>query len=70
MWGVINFGRLVFWYVWGISQKKCSKNYCVALADDWPSDLLRGKLIEIIVKLEVACYKKKARQNLEYKLFT
>ena len=26
--------------------------------------------IEIVVNLEVACYKKKARQNLEYKVFT
>ena len=26
--------------------------------------------IEIVVNLETACYKKKARQNLEYKVFT
>ena len=28
------------------------------------------KPIEIVVNLEVECYKKKARQNLEYKVFT
>ena len=63
MWGVINCGRLVCWYMWCVVDfpEKCSKNNCVALADGWPSDLLHGKLIEIIVKLEVACYKKKSQ---------